>query len=90
MPIDTTCPGCRMTFGHLDALMAFSVDLEQGVTGCDERTAALHCLAAVLSWWMDRSLARFPDRDQGRRAVAQAIVSAYGEHGIVVGGGPHG
>jgi hypothetical protein len=76
------CEGCARTFGKLDALLDAAVDYEVDVTGHDRRAARLHVLAAVESWWLDRSLGLFLDRARGLRAVNLCLLNVFREQGI--------
>lgn len=91
------CGGCQETFDRLDGLLGERVAEELAAAGGEgERAATLHVLAAVLSWWADRSLRHFPDRAMGVLAITHAFMCVLHEQGFraelgpVEMGGPHG
>ena len=76
------CPGCNQMFDKLDALATAAVNHEVETLGMDMRTAKLHVLAAVESWWLDRSLRLFANRDRGIDAVMLCLENVFHEQGI--------
>lgn len=76
------CPGCDRTFDQLDVLFLACVHGERARSGDDDHTARLHVLAAVMSWWADRTLAQFPDRNEGAAAIGWCLLNVFDEQGF--------
>lgn len=80
-PLAGACRGCQATFDRLDVALAASVNMEVEITGADARPAKLHALAAVASWWLDRTVTQFKERDRGLEASIVCLERVFEEQG---------